>query len=110
MEATTPEATSGRPAIDILSVFKGHASITIHDEDPEKRKELAGHVASMRKQGFAIFLEHGGTTYIVEGYDADQNDWLVRKQGKGNHKPQLFDRIATKTAKQPVAVANQAGG
>lgn len=85
--------------LDVLGSRHGHESevISIEDNKPERRAELAEHVNKLIKSGFAIMLGDG--TKVV-GFDPETSSWLVK--GK-TQKPEKISAQGNKaTAMAPV--------
>lgn len=62
--------------LDVLGARDGHKSetISVDDDKPERRAELAEHVKKLIRGGFAVMLADG--TKVI-GYDPDTNSWVV---------------------------------
>ncbi len=90
--------------MDYLSTLTGDTSITIDDNDPDKRAELAKHVVELIKQGYAIFVKDGDSTFKVRGYDAEKNAWIfVKNKGKKKETTKAAGTVA-------ITVPPRAGG
>lgn len=94
--------------LECLNAQEGHATvITIEDNDPEKRAELAAHVTEMLKKGYAIMVTKDGGTFPVAGYDKDTNEWVLKNTAKKKAGP--FQRMAA-AATQAMGIPPRAGG
>ena len=82
--------------MDYLSTLTGDTSITIDDNDPDKRAELAKHVTELLQKGYAVFVQDGDSTFKVKGYDAEENAWiLVKRKGKKKETVKAAGTVAT---------------
>lgn len=82
--------------MDYLSTLTGDTSITIDDNDPDKRAELAKHVEELIREGYAVFVQDGDSTFKVMGYDAEENAWiLVKRKGKQKETVKAAGTVAT---------------
>ena len=89
-------ALSSGIRMDYLSTITGDTSITIDDNDPEKRAELATHVTELLQKGYAVFVQDGDSTFKVKGYDAEENAWiLIKRKGKPKETVKAEGTVAT---------------
>lgn len=74
--------------LNTLNVVEGDVKITFSEVEPEARKALAKQVLRLKKEGYAVMLEEGGETSMIEGYDATTNEWVLKtpRQEKGKTK------------------------
>jgi hypothetical protein len=95
--------------LHILSTHMGHEkeTITINDDDPERRKLLAKRIDTLIKDGFSILLSDGRS---VRGYDAKTNDWLVLSANRKEAKKGITVRANAEKSGPANAVAPVAGG
>jgi len=91
--------------LHILSTMRGHKKevITVEDDNPEKRAQLAEKILALIKDGFAIKLSDGSA---IKGYDPASNEWLIPAAGK---KKGVWDRVKALGTSANV-VAPVAGG
>lgn len=82
---TLKDPTHSGIQMDYLSTLTGDTSVTIDDGDPDKRAELAKHVTELLQKGYQVFVQKDGDTFKVNGYDAEENEWILvkRKSCKG---------------------------
>lgn len=89
---------------EVLSAITGHATITIEEDDPNERKNLAKTVTDLLQKGHTVFLLHGEDTRRIEGYDPDKNEWMLAAE-KGVRKPRV-----SAAGSKAMATAPSAGG
>jgi len=92
--------------LDVLHAQEGDKRmITVADDDPEARKQLAKEIMRIVRRGYYVAI--GGTERQagkkISGYDPVTNEWLVKK-GK------IVERFSAKKFKRATAIAPQSGG
>lgn len=82
--------------LDVLGARYGHKSetISVDDDNPERRAELAEHVNKLIMSGFAVMLADGTK---VLGYDPDTNSWVAKVDSKKTKKVTAQGNPATAT-------------
>ena len=104
--------------LEYLSTIQGDAKVTVEDDDPKERANLAQVIKELLEKGHAVFIEQGSETRRVKGYDPDKNEWIVAvppsdtypvRRGRGRPRKNSLGRLPGRPAKVTV-VPPIAGG
>ena len=106
--------------IEFVNSVRGDAPMYVEDAEPNERKQLAEKLATLLREGQAIFLIQGEDTRRIQGYDDKSNQWLLLSDitprpkhahlpaTRGRGRPRL-DRVSAEGSKV-TAVGRSRGG
>ena len=68
--------------LSVLHAKDGDNKITISDDNPEKRREIAPKILEILKSCMVVLHRPDNKEDQISGYDAEKNEWILKADGE----------------------------